>query len=424
MTAPVAAEALLAAPAVDHASVTLSIPEACARASAYAAPLIEADIVPVAQATGRTLAEPVVALVATPPFTQSAMDGYAVVACDGIAVGARIQVVGRVPAGSRGGKIARGQATRLFTGAPIPEGADAVVMQEHVDRDGDIIVLRRPIRAGDNIRIKGEDVQPLETLLQVGEHLDARHVALAAAQGIGTFKVRARPRVAVISTGDELRQAGDALEPSAIYDSNRPMLLALIEQSGLVPIDGGWVPDRPEMIAERLRCAAERADLVMTSGGASLGEEDHALEALERAGGSGETLKIALKPGKPAVVGRIGSAAYLGLPGNPVSSLVCWLLLGRTMASSLEGREPPRRLGFPLPSKSAFARRAGRTEFVPVKLVDGHEGLGVEILGRGGSARLQPLAEADGLAEIASENAGVRPGDVVLFHPLRGGFDI
>ena len=424
MSALVAAKALLAAPVVDSASVILSLPEACARASTYAAPLIGTDIVPVTQGTGRTLAEPVVARVATPPFTQSAMDGYAVVACDGIAVGTCLQVDGRVPAGSRGGKIAPGQAARLFTGAPIPEGADAVVMQEHVDRDGESIVLCRPIRAGDNIRIKGEDVQPLEILLQAGERLDARHVALAAAQGICTFKVRARPRVAVISTGDELRQAGDTLEPSAIYDSNRPMLLALVEQSGLVPIDGGWVPDQPGMIADRLRCMAERADLVVTSGGASLGEEDRALEALERAGGSGETLKIALKPGKPAVVGRIGSAAYLGLPGNPVSSLVCWLLLGRTMTNSLEGREPPRRLGFPLPSKSAFARRAGRIEFVPVKLVDGHEGLGVEILGRGGSARLQPLAEADGFAEIAAENAGVRPGEVVLFHPLRGGFAI
>ncbi|MCP4559540.1 MAG: molybdopterin molybdotransferase MoeA [Bosea sp.] len=424
MTAPVAAEALLAASAPDHASVTLSVPEACARASAYAPPLIGTDIVTVAQGTGRTLAEPVVALVATPPFTQSAMDGYAVAACGGLAVGNRVQVVGRIPAGGRGGKIAPGQAIRLFTGAPIPEGADAVVMQEHVDRDGDIIVLRRPIRTGDNIRINGEDVQPLEILLQAGERLDARHLALAAAQGIGTLKVRTRPRVAVISTGDELRQAGDALESSAIYDSNRPMLLALIEQSGLVSIDGGWVPDQPEMIADRLLCMAERADLIVTSGGASLGEEDHALEALERAGGSGETLKIALKPGKPAVVGRVGSAAYLGLPGNPVSSLVCWLLLGRTMACSLEGREPPRRLGFPLPSKSAFARRAGRTEFVPVKLEEGHDGLGVEILGRGGSARLQPLAEADGLAEIAAESDGIRPGDLVLFHPLRGGFAI
>ncbi|WP_293797281.1 gephyrin-like molybdotransferase Glp [uncultured Bosea sp.] len=422
MTLPIVVEAPLSALAADRAPALLSVSEACARAAAYAAALTRTDTVPVTQAAGRTLAEPIVARLAAPPFTQSAMDGYALAAGDGLAAGIRLEVVGRVPAGGRGGRIAAAQAARLFTGAPLPQGADAVVMQEHVDRDGDIIVLRCPIRAGDNIRIKGEDVQPLETLLQVGERLDARHVALAAAQGIGTFKVRARPRVAVISTGDELRQAGDALEPSAIYDSNRPMLLALIEQSGLVPIDGGWVPDRPEMIADRLQCAAERADLVITSGGASLGEEDHALEALERAGGSGETLKIALKPGKPAVVGRIGSAAYLGLPGNPVSSLVCWLLLGRTMASSLEGREPPRRLGFPLPSKSAFVRRAGRTEFVPVKLVEGHEGLGVEILGRGGSARLQPLAEADGLAEIAAENSGVHPGDVVLFHPLRGGF--
>ena len=422
MTLPIVVEAPLSALAADRAPALLSVSEACARAAAYAAALTRTDTVPVTQAAGRTLAEPIVARLAAPPFTQSAMDGYALAAGDGLAAGIRLEVVGRVPAGGRGGRIAAAQAARLFTGAPLPQGADAVVMQEHVDRDGDIIVLRCPIRAGDNIRIKGEDVQPLETLLQVGERLDARHVALAAAQGIGTFKVRARPRVAVISTGDELRQAGDALEPSAIYDSNRPMLLALIEQSGLVPIDGGWVPDRPEMIADRFQCAAERADLVITSGGASLGEEDHALEALERAGGSGETLKIALKPGKPAVVGRIGSAAYLGLPGNPVSSLVCWLLLGRTMASSLEGREPPRRLGFPLPSKSAFVLRAGRTEFVPVKLVEGHEGLGVEILGRGGSARLQPLAEADGLAEIAAENSGVHPGDVVLFHPLRGGF--
>jgi molybdopterin molybdotransferase len=202
------------------------------------------------------------------------------------------------------------------------------------------------------------------------------------------------------------------------------MLLTLIEHAGLVPVDGGWVPDQPEMIADRLRSLAERADLVITSGGASLGEKDHALEALERAGGSGETLKIALKPGKPAVVGRIDSAAYLGLPGNPVSSLICWLLLGRTMTHSLEGRAPARRSGFPLPSKSAFARRAGRTEFVPAKLVEGHDGLGVEILGRGGSARLKPIAEADGLAEIAAENCGIRPGDIVLYHPLRGGFAI
>lgn len=424
MTLLVSTEAPLSAPVVDRGPALLPVSGACARATAYAAPLIGTDIVPVTQAAGRTLAEPIVSRLAAPPFTQSAMDGYAVAAGDGIAAGVRLEVVGRVPAGGRGGRIAEGRTARLFTGAPLPEGADAVVMQEHVERDGSSIVLRRAIRAGDNIRHKGEDIQPLEILLQAGEHLDARHLALAAAQGIDTLKVRARPRVAVISTGDELRQVGDVLDPSMIYDSNRPMLLALIKQSGLAPIDGGWVPDEPTTIADRLRCVAERADLVITSGGASLGEEDHALAALERAGGSGEMLKIALKPGKPAVVGRIGAATYLGLPGNPVSSLVCWLLLGQAVICALENRALRRRLGFPLPSRSAFDRRAGRTEFVPARLVDGHDGLGVEILGRGGSARLRPLAEADGLAEIATENSGVRPGDVVLFHPLRDGFAV
>lgn len=424
MMLSVAAEVPLSAPVVERGEALLSIPEACARTWAYAAPLAGTDIVPVTQAAGRTLAEPIVARLAAPPFTQSAMDGYALLAGNGVPAGARRDIVGRVPAGSRGGRISAGQAARLFTGAPLPEGADAVIMQEHVERDGAAIILRRALRAGDNIRHKGEDIQPLEILLQSGERLDARHIALAAAQGIETLKVRARPRVAVISTGDELRQVGDVLDPATIYDSNRPMLLALAEQSGLAPIDGGWVPDEPGAIADRLRHMAEQSDLVITSGGASLGEEDHALAALEGAGGRGEALKIALKPGKPAVVGHIGGAAYLGLPGNPVSSLVCWLLLGRAMIAALEGRIPPRRLGLPLPSRSAFDRRPGRTEFVPAKLVDDRDGLGIEILGRGGSARLRPLAEADGLAEIAAENGGVRPGDVVLFHPLRDGFAV
>lgn len=424
MTLPAAVEAPLSSPVVDRAPALLSVSEACARTSAYAAPLLGTDVVPVAQAAGRTLAEPIVARLAAPPFSQSAMDGYALVVGDGLAAGARFEVVGRVPAGRRGGRIAAGQAARLFTGAPLPEGADAVIMQEHVEREGSAIILRRALRAGDNIRYRGEDIQPLEILLQAGERLDARHIALAAAQGIETLKVRARLRVAVISTGDELRQVGDMLDPSTIFDSNRPMLLALVAQSGLTPIDGGWVPDEPATIADRLRRMAKQADLVITSGGASLGEEDHALTALERAGGSGETLKVALKPGKPAVVGRIGAAAYLGLPGNPVSSLVCWLQLGQAMICALEGRAPRRRLGFPLPSRSAFERRAGRTEFVPARLVDDRDGLGVEILGRGGSARLRPLAEADGLAEIAMENSGVCPGDIILFHPLHDGFAI
>jgi molybdopterin molybdotransferase len=202
------------------------------------------------------------------------------------------------------------------------------------------------------------------------------------------------------------------------------MLLGLIRQAGHVGIDGDWVPDKPSAMAERLRELAALADLVITSGGASVGEKDHAASAVTMAGGQAQILKIALKPGKPAVVGSVGTAAYLGLPGNPVSSLVSWLILGQAMLAALEGRPVRQRLGCPMRTVSSFNRRAGRTEFVPARLVEREAGAGVEILGKGGSARLRPLVEADGLAEIGASNAGLIPGDPVLFHPFRDGFSI
>lgn len=397
----------------------LSIPQACSRAAGYALRMQANETVMVLEAAGRTLAEPIAATLAMPPFTQSAMDGYALLAGEGLAPGSRLDVVDRVAAGSVGRRLVQGEASRLFTGAPLPDGTDAVIMQEHVEREGDAIILRRTIRAGDNVRYRGEDIEPLEPLLKAGDRLDARHIALLAAQGIAHVTVAVRARVAVISTGDELRQPGAGLEAAAIYDSNRPMLLALIAQAGLTAIDGGWVPDDAGHLAARMGELAADADLVISSGGASVGEEDHALAALQQAGGRGETLKIALKPGKPAVVGAIGAAAYLGLPGNPVSSLVSWLILGHAMVSALEGRPSRQRLGCPMTSRSRFDRRPGRAEFVPARLVE--DGV-VEILCRGGSARLRPLVQADGLAEIAAENAGVQPGDTVLFHPFRDGF--
>lgn len=194
----------------------------------------------------------------------------------------------------------RDEASRLFAGAPLPYGTDAVIMQEHVEREGDAIILGRTIRAGDNIRYPGEDIEPLEPLLKAGDRLDARHIALLAAQGIEHVTIAVRARASVISTGDELRQPGAGIEAAAIYDSNRPMLLALIGQAGLTAIDGGWVPDDAGRLAARMQELASDADLVITSGGASVGKEDPALTALRQAGGQGETLKIALKPGKPA----------------------------------------------------------------------------------------------------------------------------
>jgi molybdopterin molybdotransferase len=401
----------------------IEIDEACIRAARHALPITAVETVSTCQAGGRTLAENIGATLALPAFDQSAMDGYAVaLGGEMLPATTRVRVVGRVAAGDTAPSLVAGQAARIFTGAPLPLGADAVLMQEHGCRDGNDLVLHRMLRPGDNIRRRGEDIKEGDHLLSPGIRLDARHIALLAAQGRSSVTVRRRPRLAVISTGNELRQPGSALTDATIYDSNRPMLMALAMQAGLAVVDGGWVPDDPGTMAEVLRDLSSRSDFVVTTGGASVGEEDHSAAAVTRAGGRCETLRIALKPGKPAVVGRIGKAAYLGLPGNPVSALVSWLILGGCVVATLEGRPYRRRPGCPLPAASRFERRAGRTEFAPARIVATDAGPAIEILGRGGSARLQPLVAADGLVEIHALHAPVEPGAAVLFHPFRDGF--
>lgn len=404
----------------------ITIDDACARAGSYAEPIVAIESVPLRQAHGRTLAEEVVARLAMPPFDQSAMDGYALSLGGGMLPrGARLPLEGRVAAGDPAGALSAGAAARIFTGAPLPAFADAVVMQEHAWRDGDGLVLNRMSRPGDNIRRRGEDIAEGDVLLRPGERLDARHVALLAAQGRASVDVRRRPRVGVISTGNELRQPGADLAEASIYDSNRPMVMALAEQAFLDVVDGGWVRDDPVTMATVLAALAARCDLVVTTGGASVGEEDHSAAAMAAAGASFETLRIALKPGKPAVVGRLGPCAYLGLPGNPVSALVSWLFLGGAVVAAMEQRAFRRRLGCPMRVISPFQRRPGRTEFVPARLsLDEGAGSGLEILGRGGSARLRPLVLADGLAEISPLHAPVEAGDSVLFHPFQNGFAV
>ncbi|TGD94598.1 molybdopterin molybdotransferase MoeA [Methylobacterium nonmethylotrophicum] len=392
----------------------LLLPDAaCDAAAAHAWSIEAAEEVPLRQAAGRTLATPVIATVSLPAFDQAAMDGYAFVTGGReIPPGTCMPVVGRVAAGQSARELATDQAMRIFTGAPLPVGADAVLMQEHARRDEDVVITSRAVVPGNNVRKRGEDVRVGEALLEPGTRLDARHVALLAAQGHPAVTVRRRIRVGVISTGDELREPGNALDPAAIYDSNRPMLLALAEAAGFEAVDGGCVHDTPVDLARSLTALAAGCDLLVTTGGASIGEEDHAATAAALAGATFETLRMALKPGKPAVVGRIGGAAYLGLPGNPVAALVSWLLLGRAMTASLEGRPVIRRPGLKLRVANTYERRPGRTEFVPARIAAGT----VHILGRGGSSRLRPLIEADGLVEIGPEHAPVASGSVVAFH--------
>jgi molybdopterin molybdotransferase len=400
----------------------ISLDEACERAAAYAEPIDAEEKVPVAEALHRVLAGEIRARIALPRFDQSAMDGYALAASSLTPIETELAIVSRIPAGESSRSLPIGAAARIFTGAPIPEGADTIVMQEHVRRSGPRIVVDGPIRRGSNIRRRGEDVVEGEILLGRGQRLDIQHLALLSAQGYSSVKALRRPRIAIVSTGDEVRRPGEPLGDACVYDSNLPMLMAIARRAGLEPHDGGRLPDNGDAIAHRLGDLAGSFDLVVTTGGASVGEEDHSAAAIAATGSSFECLKIAVKPGKPALVGKIGQAVYLGLPGNPVSCLVSWLFLGNAVIAALNGVKQRRPTGYPMCVISAFNHRPGRIEFAPARVVSTDNGPKVEILGRGGSARLKPLIRADGLAEMSSSRGDLSIGDSVLFHPFREGF--
>ena len=397
----------------------LSIDDACRIAADYATPRHRVETVRLTAALGRTLAHDALAVHPCPPFAQSAMDGYAVFAGAALPPGTVLAVEGRVAAGQHAAPLRLGAAARIFTGAPIPAGADTIVMQERTQRVGDTIVLRDTVRPGEHVRREAEDVCPGSTLAEAGQHLDARHVALFAAQGLAAVKVRSRLRIAVVSTGDEIRDGGGPAGglASGICDSNRPMLLALVAQAGQEAVDGGGVPDDPARLANVLRALSASCDLIVTTGGVSVGEEDHSASALTRAGGTGETLRIALKPGKPALVGRIGGAAYLGLPGNPVSALVSWSLLGRSMLAALEGCRFRRPRGVRVPLANPVLRKAGRTEFMPARLVERGDEVLLQVLGST-SARLRPLVDADGFVELPADLHSAPAGSALPFLPF------
>ena len=302
----------------------IPVAQALARVLAAASPL-EAEEVALSEAFGRTLAAPVVAGRTQPPFANSAMDGFALRAAD---AGLRLRVVGESAAG-RGlaGAIGPGEAARIFTGAPLPPGADSVALQEDAQRDGEFVTLNAPVIAGDNIRRVGLDFREGETLLAAGRRLSPRDVALIAAANWPSARVTRRPRVAILATGDELRAPGEALGAAQIVASNNLFVAGLARAQGAEAIDLGIAPDRPEALAERIAAArAARADVRVTLGGASVGEYDLVQKALTDAGMELGFWRIAMRPGKPLMFGRIGAMLALGLPGNPTSSAVCGLL--------------------------------------------------------------------------------------------------
>ncbi|MGO4571718.1 molybdopterin molybdotransferase MoeA [Microvirga sp. 2TAF3] len=306
----------------------ISVEEALSRILAGIPGPVESKRVPLSACAGRTLAEDVVALRDQPPFPASAMDGYALRSADSPQAPSTLTVIGTSAAGHRfHGTVGAGQAVRIFTGAPVPEGADAVILQEDAQAHGDRVTITEAPRPQRHIRPAGLDFKAGEALLHVGRRLDARHIALAAAMGHGALNVRRRPRAALLATGDELVRPGEEAGPDQITASSLPATALMVEKAGGEPIDLGIAHDTLESLEERIQAALDaQADILVTLGGASVGEHDLVQKALARQGMSLGFWRVALKPGKPLMHGRLGSTLLLGLPGNPVSSLVCSVL--------------------------------------------------------------------------------------------------
>lgn len=373
------------------------------------------DTVSTFDALGRVLAEDVRSNLDVPPADNTAMDGYALRCADVCEAGVTLSVSQRIPAGLPPSPLQPGTVARIFTGAQIPEGADVVVMQEQCETmDGAVRVNVVPT-PGQWIRRRGEDVMNGAVVLSKGERMTPQAMGLAASVGAATLRVSRRPKVALFSTGDELVMPGEPLKPGAIYNSNRFMLRGLIESLGCECVDLGIVPDRLDATREALRRAAFGQDLIVTSGGVSAGEEDHLRPAVQ-AEGHLDLWQIAMKPGKPLAFGEVnrpdGSGAYfIGLPGNPVSSFVTFLLAVRPVLLRMQGVKAIQPRGVSLRADFDWPRADKRQEFLRVKLND-HGGL--DLFANQSSGVLTSAVWGDGLVDNPSGQT-IRRGDAVRF---------
>ncbi len=369
-------------------------------------------------AAGRILAGDVQAPADLPAFTNAAMDGYAVVTA-GLALETPLTLIGRALAGKPfAGTLRPGQCVRIFTGAAVPRGADAVVMQETVRREGNRIHLQHLPQPGENIRPAGGDIRKGERVLRRGDRLAAAHLGLLAALGISTVRVFQRPQVAYFSSGDELAPLGTPLAPGQIYDSNRYSLSGLLHPLPVAPVDLGRQPDDRERLAACLAQAGEQFDVVISTGGASVGEADLLRQALTRVGEL-HLWRLAVKPGKPLIFGRIRRAWYFGLPGNPVSVHVTFSQIVRPALWRLAGGRPSRPLRLQVPCRNRLHKAAGRLEFQRGRLVLGTDGRWqVEGLAGQGSHQLATLAQANCYIVLPAESTGADPGDMVEVEPF------
>jgi molybdopterin molybdotransferase len=384
-------------------------------------PVGEVETVPLHAAHGRVLARDVLAPIDLPPFDNSAVDGYAVRHMDLHAKDeTRLTVVERVTAGRAAAHaLGPGAAARIFTGAPMPAGADTVFMQEDVRRDGDAVIVPAGLKSGANRRLAGEDLRAGSIALPAGRRLAAQHIALAAAIGLTALDVFRRVRVAVFSTGDEIVEPGKPRPDAALFDANRYLLIGLIERLGATATDIGILPDNPERLARAIAAAAAEHDLVVTSGGVSTGEADHVRHAVEAVGRL-VFWRVAIKPGRPVAMGVIpgagASAAFVGLPGNPAAVYVTFARVVRPLLLRLAGAEAPPLVALPVRAAFAYRKKAGRREYVRVKLARAVDGA-VEAIkhAQEGAGIITSLTETDGLVELLEGTTAVTPGATVGF---------
>jgi molybdopterin molybdotransferase len=397
------------------ANGVLSIEEALATLLDGARSVADVETIPTLGATGRVLARAQVSTIDVPPLDNTSMDGYAVRVADCKSGNARLRVAQRITAGAVGKRLEAGTAARIFTGAPIPPGADAVVMQEQCEVEGDDVIVKHVPQIGECVRRAGEDIRAGSTILDAGVRLRAQEIGLAASVGLATLPVVRKYRVAMFSTGNELIMPGEPLPAGAIYNSNRFTLTGLLRMLGCDVEDLGIVPDTLDATRAALRQAAAKSDLILTSGGVSVGEEDHVKPAV-MAEGRLDLWKIAIKPGRPLAFGAVrradgSEASLVGLPGNPVSSFVTFLLFARPFVLRCQGVsriEPP---VFPMRADFDWLKPDPRREFLRVKL---NATGGLDVYPNQSSGVLTSTVWGDGLVDNPPKQA-IKRGDTVRF---------
>ncbi len=406
-----------------HGAPALSVEEARARITAVATPIGGSEKLALRSALGRILVEDVRSPIDVPAHTNSAMDGYALRSADLPAEGTTtLAVIGTAWAGRPfEGTVERGQCVRIMTGAPLPKGVDTVVMQEHVEQDGEAARIGSGHRAGQNVRPAGEDVAAGHVVLTAGKRLQPAELGLLASLGVAEVKVRRRLRVAFFSTGDELRSIGEVLRDGEVYDSNRYTLYGMLARLGVEIIDMGVVRDDRQATREAFVQAAEDADAIITSGGVSVGEADYVKETLDTIG-QVDFWQIAIKPGRPLAFGRVSKALFFGLPGNPVSVMVTFYqfvepALRRMMGEAHAEAVPT----FRVRCATRLKKARGRTEFQRAVLERDADGqLVVRSTGAQGSGLLHSMSLANCFVVLPADLDVVEPGTVVEVQPFYG----